>query len=175
MPYNTKDILRDLSSVPIPQVWDEVGDQYRPAPGDPVNGMDVDVTRLPPLPAGINNIGDVDIASIGATADPHAVSAWSVAGAAQDNLPASATRAAEVGKSHYITGVSAAFSAAVAGKLLEIKDGATVIYRTYVHNARDLTFPKPLQGTAGNAVSAELAASGTAGQFGVVSLAGYTI
>lgn len=34
--------------------------------GDATNGLDVDVTRLPALPAGTNNIGDVDIASIAA-------------------------------------------------------------------------------------------------------------
>lgn len=32
-------------------------------PGDGIYGLDVDVTRLPALPAGANNIGDVDIAS----------------------------------------------------------------------------------------------------------------
>lgn len=35
-------------------------------PGDATNGLDVDVTRLPALPAGTNNIGDVDILSIAA-------------------------------------------------------------------------------------------------------------
>jgi hypothetical protein len=34
--------------------------------GDITNGLDVDVTRLPSIPAGNNNIGDVDIASIAA-------------------------------------------------------------------------------------------------------------
>lgn len=34
--------------------------------GDATNGLDVDVTRLPALPAGTNNIGDVDILSIAA-------------------------------------------------------------------------------------------------------------
>ncbi|NKE69883.1 hypothetical protein [Candidatus Manganitrophus noduliformans] len=34
--------------------------------GDATNGLDVDVTRLPAIPAGNNNIGDVDIASIAA-------------------------------------------------------------------------------------------------------------
>ena len=32
--------------------------------GDATNGLDVDVTRLPALPAGTNNIGDVDILSV---------------------------------------------------------------------------------------------------------------
>lgn len=35
-------------------------------PGDTANGLDVDVTRLPALAAGTNNIGDVDILSIAA-------------------------------------------------------------------------------------------------------------
>jgi hypothetical protein len=34
--------------------------------GDAANGLDVDVTRLPALPAGTNNIGDVDILTIAA-------------------------------------------------------------------------------------------------------------
>lgn len=34
MAYNTRPILYDASGKPIPQVWDEAGDQYRPALGD---------------------------------------------------------------------------------------------------------------------------------------------
>lgn len=34
------------------------------AEADAANGLDVDVTRLPSIPAGTNNIGDVDIASL---------------------------------------------------------------------------------------------------------------
>lgn len=34
------------------------------APGDATNGVDVDVTRLPELPAGTNNIGDVDVLTL---------------------------------------------------------------------------------------------------------------
>lgn len=33
-------------------------------PGDATNGLDVDVTRLPALPTGTNNIGDVDVLSL---------------------------------------------------------------------------------------------------------------
>lgn len=33
-------------------------------PGDATNGLDVDVTRLPALAAGTNNIGDVDVLSL---------------------------------------------------------------------------------------------------------------
>lgn len=34
------------------------------APGDAANGIDVDVTRLPSIPAGANNIGDVDVLTV---------------------------------------------------------------------------------------------------------------
>lgn len=104
-----------------------------------------------------------------------ASSEWSVAGAAADNALASAERAAPAtGNRHIITSVSAAFSAVVDGKLLEIKDGGaagTVIYRTYVHSQRDLIFSRGLR-CAGIA-RAELAASGGLAQLGVVSIAGY--
>src|SRR5215207_2932206 len=33
-------------------------------PGDTANGLDVDVTRLPALAAGTNNIGDVDVLTL---------------------------------------------------------------------------------------------------------------
>jgi hypothetical protein len=44
------------------------GTTWDRARGDTANGLDVDVTRLPALPAGPNNIGDVDIASFAAGA-----------------------------------------------------------------------------------------------------------
>lgn len=120
------------------------------------------------------------VQSMAAGADPHASSGWSEAGAAADNAQATATHAAEAGKSHYVTGVSAAFSAAVVGALLEVKEdpgggSEAVLYRTYVHDQRDLEFPKALKATEGLAVGAELGASGGAGTTGVVSLSGYTI
>jgi hypothetical protein len=99
---------------------------------------------------------------------------WSEVPAAADNLAVTATRAAVAGKSHYVTGFSASFSAAVAGKLLELKDGATVIWRGYVHNERDIEFQHPRKITAGAAASLTLAASGTAAVLGAVTLHGYT-
>lgn len=58
--------------------------------GDATNGLDVDVTRLPALPAGTNNIGDVDVLSVvpgtGATAMGKAVDA--VAGATDTGIAA---------------------------------------------------------------------------------------
>jgi hypothetical protein len=91
----------------------------------------------------------------------------------QDNLAATAKRVASPNKKHYITGVSASFSAA-ATKLLQIKDGVAVIWEGYVHNGQPFDFLQPLEITAGNEVSAVLAASGTAGVIGKVNLTGFT-
>lgn len=51
----------------FPHVFD--GSTWDRARGDSANGLDVDVTRLPAIPAGNNNIGDVDIATIAAGAN----------------------------------------------------------------------------------------------------------
>lgn len=99
---------------------------------------------------------------------------WSVTASA-DNGMATAAKAAAAGKKHIVFGVSADYSAAVVGKLLQIKDGTNVIWQTYVHNSFQATFPRGLAATTGNAVSAELAASGTGGTVGVVSLHGVTV
>ncbi|CAM4098124.1 hypothetical protein L1N85_10695 [Paenibacillus alkaliterrae] len=100
------------------------------------------------------------------------IPAWRASGSA-DNALATATKAAVTGKRHYITGVSASFGAA-AIKLLQIKDGAAVIWEDYVHNGFQIVFSQPLAITSGNAVSAELAASGTAAVLGKVNLTGFT-
>lgn len=95
--------------------------------------------------------------------------------ATADNALATANRPAVAGERHYITGVSASFNAAAAGKLLEILDGATVIWRGYVHDHLSVSFAQPIGGTAGAAVSARLTASGTLGVVGAVSVSGYTL
>lgn len=100
--------------------------------------------------------------------------AW-VETANADNVAATATRAAETGKSHYVTSVSASFSASVAGALLTISEGAAEIARVYVHDHAEVSLPKPIEIAEGTAVSAELAASGSAGVVGAVNLTGYTV
>lgn len=100
------------------------------------------------------------------------IPSWTVTGSA-DNAVATATRAAVSGKKHYITGVTASFSG-TATKLLQVKDGTTVIWEDYVVNGYQMKFPQPIEATSGNAVSAELAASGTAGIIGKVNLTGFT-
>lgn len=109
------------------------------------------------------------------TSDPHAASAWT-ATATADNALATATKAAGgAGVSHYVTGLQASFSAAAAGKLATLKEGASILASFYVHNDLQVTFPKAIKIAANTAVSVELAASGTLGVIGAVNLQGYSI
>lgn len=97
-----------------------------------------------------------------------------VAKDSQDNALATASKAAGgAGVYHYVTGVYASFSAA-ATKLLQIKDGTTVIWEGYVVNSRDVVFGSPIRIAANAACSAELAASGTVGVVGKVNITGFT-
>ena len=91
----------------------------------------------------------------------------------KDNVLATAAHALEASKRHFITSISVAYSAAAIG-LVQIKDDTTVIWDMYVHNQLHMTFPKPLQGTIGQAVSVELAASGAGGVLGKANISGYT-
>lgn len=101
----------------------------------------------------------------------HLVSNW-IEDATATNAVATATRAAEAGKTHYITAIIASYSAAAVGDLT-FKDGAAAEFTFTVHNAEVITFAKPVPVTAGNAVSADLAAGG-ASVDGNVVLIGYT-
>jgi hypothetical protein len=93
-----------------------------------------------------------------------------------NNATATATLAAAgAGARIHLTHVSAGFTAAAAGKLLTIKLGTTAIMVVPVHNAIAITFDPPLQGNAAEAVSAEIAASGTGGVSGYVNIAGYKL
>ena len=93
--------------------------------------------------------------------------------ASQDNAEATATKAAVSGKSHVVRSVDAGFSGA-ATKLLQIKDGTTVVWSGPVYSSREVVFPNGLTITKGNACSAVLAASGTGGVTGYVNLHGTT-
>ena len=100
-------------------------------------------------------------------------STWSITVTA-DNVAATATKAAEVGKSHYITSVSASYSAAAIG-LLTTKDGVATIGNYHAHNQRDVTPTRPLKITEGASFEAALAASGSVGVIGAVTATGYTV
>lgn len=89
------------------------------------------------------------------------------------NDVATATKAAESGKQHCISNVTASFSAAAIA-LLEIKEDSTTVFSTYVHNGQVVTFPTLFQFRVGAAVSATLAAGGS-GVTGAVSMAGLTV
>jgi hypothetical protein len=99
---------------------------------------------------------------------------WSITVTA-DNAAATVTRAAEAGRQHVITSIAGSFSVANAGKLMTLKDGATVIGNYHVMTVRDKEFDKPVKLSPNSAAELSLAASGTAGQIGAVTMTGYTI
>lgn len=99
---------------------------------------------------------------------------WSVTDS-DDNGESVASKTGITGQRHVITHVSASYGTA-ATKLLQIKSGTTVILSRVVYSAADLSFPNGLRALAnGDLVSATLAASGTGGVTGYVSIHGYTI
>ncbi len=92
----------------------------------------------------------------------------------QDNAMATATaNAGSNGQKYYITGVDASFTTLDTVKLLQLKDGSTVIWEGYVHTSLNLNFASPIVGSANTSFSAVLAASGTAANLGKVNLRGY--
>lgn len=98
---------------------------------------------------------------------------WSVSDN-RDNATTTATRVADAnGRSHYITGVLASYSAARVGEVVITCD-ATTLGRMFIHNEGVLQFSQPLIGNPGAPVSVTLAASGAPGTFGAVTLIGYT-
>lgn len=87
-----------------------------------------------------------------------------------DNAAATITLADVSGQSYFITSISASFSAA-AIKLLTVKDGATTVGNFHVHNQRDIVFDHPLE--IRGAAEVSLAASGTGGVIGAVTVTYY--
>jgi hypothetical protein len=100
-------------------------------------------------------------------------SAWTVTATA-DNSAATATKAAEAGYCHYITGISGSFSAAIAGKLMELKEDSTVKGNYHVTNQRDPVITHPIRLGPGLAAVLTLAASGAGGTIGAVTMTGFT-
>lgn len=92
----------------------------------------------------------------------------------KDNAVATATANSQTPNQNYnITGIDASYSVSSTSGLLQLQDGATVIYEQYVHGHAEINFDSPIEITMGNSVSAVLAASGTAGTIGKVNLRGY--
>jgi len=91
-----------------------------------------------------------------------------------NNAAATVTHAAETVGAHYITSISGSFSAA-AIKLMTLKDGTTVIGNYHIHNADFIPFAKPIRITMGAIAELSLAASGTGGVIGAVTMTGFTV
>ena len=102
-----------------------------------------------------------------------AVAKWSETTTA-DNAAATVTHAADTNRAHYVTSVHGSFSVANV-QLMTLKDGATIIQNYHVNDQRDIIFAKPVRITHGAAVELSLAASGTGGQIGAVSMTGFSI
>lgn len=97
-----------------------------------------------------------------------------LAKASQDNAVATATAAAGTANQRYrITGMEASFSVNTTAGLLQLLDGATVIYEHYFTGGMRHNFIQPIQGSLGSSFSAVLTASGTAGVIGKVDIRGY--
>ncbi|MCL5074207.1 MAG: hypothetical protein M1136_00935 [Chloroflexi bacterium] len=101
---------------------------------------------------------------------------WSITTTAGvDNALASATRAAETGKTHYIVAIAGSFRGAdPAQKELRLKDGNPVVFETMINGRAVITFPVPIALTKGNAATVDLEASGTPGVTGWVAMVGFT-
>jgi len=103
------------------------------------------------------------------------ISEWSITTTA-DNAAATVQRVAEAGRVHCIVSISGSFNNPAAnGKLMTLKDGTTVIGNYHVHNQRDIIFDKPVRLSPNSLAELSLAASGTGGQIGAVTMTGFTI
>lgn len=99
-------------------------------------------------------------------------SPWSVTDL-QTNAAATATKAAESGKSHYLTMATACMESGEA-KPVELKDGDTVLHTFYAkQETPPLLFIPPLKITQGALVSLGIAA-GAASVDSMVTLFGFT-
>lgn len=92
----------------------------------------------------------------------------------KDNAVATAT--APAGASHqryYITGMDASYSVGTTVGMVQLLDGATVIWEGYLTGVMRHNFISPIEGSLASSFSAVLTASGTAGTIGKVDIRGY--
>jgi hypothetical protein len=169
----------DVGSVFYQRIKIDGGDNGLAAPilGDSANGLDVDVTRLPALAAGTNNIGDVDVLTLPALAagtanigvvTPHALPAALIRGVTSDITDTTATSviaAAGAGVVNYITSIMVTNSHATVGTFVNITDGSggTVIWSGYAAPAGGgwaVTLPCPIKTTANTALYAVCVTTG---------------
>lgn len=139
--------------------------------GDATNGLDVDVTRLPALPAGTNNIGDVDVVTVPA---PHASigTALSIAAAYTAAQTSTDLMAGTGGQRIYVTNLTIATGGTTAGRVsvywgtgafsagtsVTLFDGEFVPSATTKPGAV-LTFPVPVGGASATGDSLRITTS----------------
>lgn len=103
---------------------------------------------------------------------------WAIQSTDTNNATATATKAAIPGQTHYMMGVAADYSAAVTAiKTITVKKGTTtiaVLRWDFTNGPFMMAFPAAIRGDHAAAVSVELAASGTAGTNGRVTVFGFT-
>lgn len=92
-----------------------------------------------------------------------------------DNAASAATKTGIAGQRHVVTSITASYATAPAAeKLLEIKDGSTVIWSLYIKTGVAIAFPHGLRLSTGADAVGALAASGTGGVVSTVTITGYT-
>jgi hypothetical protein len=92
-----------------------------------------------------------------------------------DNSASAATKAGITSQRHVVTSITASYATTPASpKLLEIKDGSTVIWSVYITAAFTKEFTPPLRISSGADAIGAMAASGTGGVVSTVTIAGYT-
>ena len=144
--------------------------------GDTSNGLDVDVTRLPALVAGDNNIGNVDIVTMplgGYAASANLVSG--VTSAITDDTATSVIAAPDSGIRIYLTSILVTNSDADTGTVVNLTDGSggTVLWSGYAAKEGGgfaCHFPAPIKLTAATALYTKCV---TTGSTTIVSAAGF--
>lgn len=92
----------------------------------------------------------------------------------KDNAVATALAVAGTAtQRYYITGYDVSYSVAATGGLLQLLDGATVIWEQYISGRNFINFIQPIKGSLASSFSAVLTASGTAGVIGKINLRGF--
>lgn len=108
-----------------------------------------------------------------------AAAEWTVT-ASGTNAVATATKAAEAGKSHYIAGVSISMSAAPAASVLaEVRENAATAKDQFripaaVFAPIVINYVRPIRIAKGLSADVTLPASGTAGVIGTVTIRGFS-
>ena len=92
-----------------------------------------------------------------------------------DNSASAATKTGIAGQRHVVTSITASYATTPAApKLLELKDGSTVVWSLYITAGVHVPFPKGIRITAGADAVGALATSGTGGVVSTVTITGYT-